>query len=155
MLLLCRSKVFNVEYFIYINCHLISLNATLHCCTKYNYRSQTGRAHVREHRGVIPPSLPPSLLPSSLPPQFSLDLHPAKTWLADGGIFSLTEKSYFWKMGKVLIHFPASWHVESQFWASTECMGRKMLMCWHRYLVTILGERELCGVLVLTNQAVI
>ena len=37
-----KSKVFNVEYFIYINCDLISLNATLHCCTKYNYRSLTG-----------------------------------------------------------------------------------------------------------------
>ena len=119
------------------------------------------RAHIREHRGggggvIPPPSLPPppppSLLSLSLS-QFSLDPHPAKTWRRN--ILTHREKLYFWKMGKVLIHVPASWHVELQLWASDECMGRKMLMCWHRYLVTILGEeRRGCWswVLLLTSQ---
>ena len=146
MLLLCSSKVFNVEYFIYINCRLISINATLHCCTKNTIIADW--AHIRENTEVLVSSLPPSLppfLPASSLLSFSVQAGPSPRQDVTAGrrnILTLAENSYFWKLGKVPIHFAASWHVELQFWASNECMGRKMLMCWHRYLVTILGEER-------------
>ena len=153
MLLLCGYKEFNVEYFIYINCRLISITATL-CIVALNTIIAVWLndwAHIRENTEVVAvvSSLPPSLPPPCYLSQFSLDSHPGKTWQGRRNI--LTEDSYFWMFGKVLIHFAASWHVELQFWASNECMGRKMLMCWHRYLVTILGGRVLGP----TNQSVI
>ena len=113
MLHLCCSKVFNAEYFIYINCLLISLNASLHCCTKYNDLSLTAcrqgphQRTPRWRRWCHPSSLPPSS-PSSL---LAISLSLSSVWTRtqprrDGGIFSLTERNYiFGRWGKCWFMF--------------------------------------------------
>ena len=74
MLLLCGYKEFNVEYFIYINCRLISITATL-CIVALNTIIAVWLndwAHIRENTEVV--AVVSSLLPPSLPPSSLLSL---------------------------------------------------------------------------------